>query len=341
MKISVVIPTRNRAQILVNTLDSLAKQILSPDEIIIIDASDNKYYTAEINKRFAQLPLKWIDSAPSVCIQRNIGIQRAFNDWIFLCDDDITIPENYLSTLAEYVQKHQKCGAVAGRLMQMENGKWTDQYNVKSLSGLLWRFVFQLPIWGDLERIKGSFINKTLLSLIKRHYSKRGNTFTLAGWPLITCWDKPAFKTSVYSLGANLIKRNWLLLSPYDEVLDSSGIGDNYGVAMGFPQQSAIHVLSDTQAFHWRATKNRLAQPLSYYRRVMALHYFIKRSKKFSSFTVVVFIWSLMGNALMYLLKRDFTTFKATLKAIGLILTNRNPYWQAHQHGKKVLDIKF
>lgn len=340
MKISVVIPTRNRPHIVVNTLDSLAKQTLPPDEIIIIDASDNKNYISEIKYRFKHLPLKWIDSTPSVCIQRNIGIQQASHEWIFLCDDDITVPENYLSILTEYIRKNKNCGAVAGRLMQMENGKWTDQYHVKNFSGLLWRFIFQLPVWGDLDGIKGSFLNGTLFSSIKKFYKNRGNTFTLAGWPLITNWNSPVFRTCVYSLGANLIKRDWLLQSPYDEVLDRSGIGDNYGVAIGFPEQLAIHVVSDTQAFHWRAVQNRLTQPLSYYRRVMALHYFIKRSKKSFAFTTAFFIWSLTGNALMYLLKRDFTTFRATIKTIGLILTNQNPYWQAYLQNKKVIEIK-
>ncbi len=341
MKVSVVIPTRNRPQMIIEALDSLAKQLLPPHEILIVDASDDKLYRTSVSNRFPTLPLQWIDSAASVCVQRNIGIYAASGDWIFLCDDDIIVPENYLSTLVAYINSDPECGAVAGRLMQVEHGEWIDQYRVKGFSDLVWRFVFQLPIWGDLNHVKKTFLNGPLFSWIQNFYRRRGNSFTLGGWPLITDWNQDVFRTCIYSLGANLIRRDWLLKSPYDEVLDRSGIGDNYGVALKFPKPFAIHVLSSTQAYHSRSAQNRLMQPLAYYRRVMALHYFIKRSGKFSFVTSLFFIWSLTGNAIMYGLKRDYITFRATIVAIIRILTNRNPYWEGYKKGSAVMEVKF
>jgi glycosyltransferase involved in cell wall biosynthesis len=42
MRISVVIPTKNRAQELMECIKSIIAQSLSPDEVIIVDTSDTE-----------------------------------------------------------------------------------------------------------------------------------------------------------------------------------------------------------------------------------------------------------------------------------------------------------
>ncbi len=341
MKITTVIPTRNRPMHINRVLQTLQLQTRQADEIIIVDSSDDKSYIDEVLKHFSHLPLKCIQSSASVCIQRNRGIAVAQGNWIFLCDDDIELNPDYLEKLELYTKSNIECGAVAGRLLQQEDNSWVDQYPVKGAKDLIWRFIFQLSVWGDLQTIKSSFPINIPLLYIKRFYSRRGNDLTLAGWPLITSWKKDSFQTTVYSLGANLIKRDWLLISPYDEVLDPSGIGDNYGVAIGFPQSLGIHVLDTTFAYHHRAHENRLDRTLAYYRRVLALHYFIKKNKRHGIFTTPLFIWSLTGNTLLYTFKRNKKLVRANLKIIGLILTSKNPYWLAFKGNKKVIRPDF
>jgi glycosyltransferase involved in cell wall biosynthesis len=341
MKITTVIPTRNRPNHVRKVLATLQAQTRQADEIIIVDSSDEIKYLEVIKESFAGLPLKYISSEASVCIQRNIGIAQATGDWVFLCDDDIELSKDYLEKLELYTTLHPECGAIAGRLLQQEDDKWVDQYPVTGARDLIWRFIFQLSVWGDLQNIKSSFSPVNLLLVyIKKFYSRRGNGFTLAGWPIITSWSA-SFQTTIYSLGADLIRRDWLLQSPYDEVLDPSGIGDNYGVAIGFPQDRGIHVIDSTVAYHHRANENRLDRTLAYYRRVLALHYFIKKSKRFTKVTALFFLWSLTGNTLLYLAKGSKNMIRANLKIIALILTNKNPYWVAFRKNKKVTKPNF
>ncbi|HEY9048582.1 MAG TPA: glycosyltransferase family A protein, partial [Ohtaekwangia sp.] len=237
MKITTVIPTRNRPAHIAKVLQMLQKQTRLSDEIIIVDTSDDKGYIQDINSQFNTLPLKWLHpEIASVCVQRNIGIRAASGDWIFLCDDDIEAKSDYLEKLEQYAIAHPACGAMAGRLLQLENGIWTDEYPVKGFADLLWRFTFQLSIWGDLDKVQMRFPGSIFLNPVKKFYRSRQNGLTLGGWPLITSWNSEVFQTTIYSLGANVIRRDWLLHSPYDEVLDPSGIGDNYGVAIGFAQ---------------------------------------------------------------------------------------------------------
>ena len=338
MKISAVIPTRNRTVSLRNTLKSLLSQTRCPDEIIVIDASDVKDSLNRLQNELDGHGIIWIDTSPSVCLQRNTGIKKASGNWIFLCDDDIELKSDYLQTLELYVKNNKNCGAVAGRLLQLESNGWVDRYPVKNLGELLWRFVFQLSVWGDIDRYRVPVLVRPVFYVIEEFYRWRGNTLSLSGWPIITQWNEEGFQTKIFSLGANLIKKDWFCPDGYDEVLDRYGIGDNYGVAVNFPGENPIHVLASTCAYHHRAGENRLSPSLSYYRRVLALHYFIIRERRRRFVKTIFFIWSLFGNSLMFFFKKDSKMFKATCKAMWLIATARNPYSVAKLKGEKTIE---
>jgi glycosyltransferase involved in cell wall biosynthesis len=87
MKISVIIPTYNRASFLEKTIESVLNQTKEVDELIVIDdgSSDN---TQEIVKKYN---IKYIyQENNGVSSARNCGIKNAKNDWIcFLDSDDI------------------------------------------------------------------------------------------------------------------------------------------------------------------------------------------------------------------------------------------------------------
>ncbi len=85
MKISVIIPTFNRADFLPKTINSIQNQTIKPDEIIIIDdgSTDN---TKEILKDF---DIKYIyQKNNGVSSARNLGIKNAKNSWLAFCDSD-------------------------------------------------------------------------------------------------------------------------------------------------------------------------------------------------------------------------------------------------------------
>jgi len=87
MKISVIIPTYNRATFLQKAIESILNQSVKVDEIIVIDdgSIDN---TKEIIKKYN---IKYIyQKNQGVSSARNTGIQNATNEWIcFLDSDDI------------------------------------------------------------------------------------------------------------------------------------------------------------------------------------------------------------------------------------------------------------
>src|SRR5687768_11146986 len=117
MEISVVIPTCNRKESLMRVLRCLSQSRHPILEIIIVDSSDVKLEAEDLSV-FTSLKIRYLTSKPSVCVQRNMGIKHAVSEWIFLCDDDLEVPTDYLERLVRHLQNHEGVGAVSGLFLQ-------------------------------------------------------------------------------------------------------------------------------------------------------------------------------------------------------------------------------
>ncbi len=85
MKISVVIPTYNRANFLERTIDSIVNQTIKIDEIIVVDdgSTDNTKLICD------NFNIKYIyQNNQGVSTARNTGIKKISNEWIAFCDSD-------------------------------------------------------------------------------------------------------------------------------------------------------------------------------------------------------------------------------------------------------------
>lgn len=330
LKISVVIPTCNRRERLLSLLRCLNQLSYPLDEVIIVDSGEDRLDKLHY-ELFNNLSIQYLLSEKSVCVQRNIGIRSAQSPWIFLCDDDIEIPADYLNILTDHLNAYPECGAASGVWLQKENNEWVSTYPIRSTGTLFGKFIFQKGVWGEIScKSNNFFIRK-----IRDCYTRKGNHISKAGWPVNTDFTGDFFKCPVYSLGASLVKKDWLVKSPYDEVLDQYGIGDNYGVILGFPSPR-VDVINKTSVYHHRESTNRLKFSLQYYRRVMALDYFRKAGKAPAHVKKSWLLWSLTGNCINFFFAGKWSGIKTTLKSMTLILFNQNPYVTAAT--KKVLN---
>lgn len=332
MEISVVIPTYNRRARLLSLLKNLNQSDYPIAEVIIVDSGFDKLELSEYSM-FPKLKVIYLESESSVCIQRNTGIRAASSPWIFICDDDIEVPDDYLSKLTAHIQRHPEAGAVSGIVLQLEDEEWKSTYNLSSAKDLLFKFVFKLSVWGKIDFEPNSFIIKK----IQKYYSDKGNHISKSGWPVITDFSGDYFVTPVYGLGASLIKKSWLEHSPYDETLDRHGIGDNYGVAVGF-SEIGVHVLNDAFVFHHHAPINRLQKPLQYYRRVLALDYFIQTKKGIPHVKKRWLLWSLFGNFVISIFKGDRLMISPAFKTFVRVCSGQNPYYNNSGSYRKVIE---
>ena len=331
MQISVVIPTCNRPQRLLLLLNNLNVSSYRLQEVIIVDSGEEILEPAKYAE-LTNLSIVYLRSEKSVCIQRNLGIRRAMGEWIFLCDDDIEVPPQYLTKIAEHVAHHPGAGAVSGMVLQKEDNQWKSSYPIQSTSQLIWKFIFQQSIWGEIQCKKENFLTRKIATF----YQRKGNHISKAGWPVITDLRGDYFESPIYGLGASVVKKEWLMQSLYPEVLDRHGIGDNYGVAINFPAK--IHVLTGAFVYHHQEPINRLYRPLQFFRRVLALDFFVRKNKSLSFVKKTWLLWSLTGNLLEFIFVRDRMMVTPTLKAIWRIASGNNPYYKAAMENKKIVE---
>jgi GT2 family glycosyltransferase len=93
MKISVVVPTYNRRNLLKRALLSIFSQTSLPAEVTVIDDGSTDGTELMIRREFPQVRYCYQDNL-GVSAARNLGIQQATGDWLaFLDSDDEWLPE--------------------------------------------------------------------------------------------------------------------------------------------------------------------------------------------------------------------------------------------------------
>jgi glycosyltransferase involved in cell wall biosynthesis len=106
--ISIVVPTYNRAHLIVDTINSLLQQDYPDYEVLVVDdgSTDNtqEIVTSIQNKRLKYFKKENAERAAA----RNYGAQRAKGDYVnFFDSDDIAHP-NHLTEAARVISKHKK-----------------------------------------------------------------------------------------------------------------------------------------------------------------------------------------------------------------------------------------
>jgi GT2 family glycosyltransferase len=150
----IVIPTRNRIIELTNTLNFLEKNKFFFTKIIIIDSSILEI-KKEIKKRIKKYTsnIEIIDSEPSTCIQRNVGLKLIDkNEYIMFLDDDNIFYPDALSKMHYFLNNNKDFIGVAF------NQIFNEKKNI-------------------LDNLKKSYISNKL-----GIYSSRLGGFSLSGW---------------------------------------------------------------------------------------------------------------------------------------------------------------
>lgn len=122
-KVSVVIPTYNRANLLSRTVQSVLAQTFADYEIIIIDdcSKDN---TQTVISKFDDLRIRPIrhDRNKGASAARNTGIRNAWGEYIaFLDDDDEWLPTNLEDQVQVLDSSSDRVGLVYGWMDTVED----------------------------------------------------------------------------------------------------------------------------------------------------------------------------------------------------------------------------
>ncbi len=159
--VSIIVPIKNRCNLLPNLIKNLSNLDYPEYEIIIVDdcSMDN---TKELLKSY---PVKSITLEKSVgsAEARNIGIKEAKNDIIALTDSDCLVSKNWLRNLVPYLNSYDVVGGKV--IFSDDTEKKLNPFNTKNETVLTKEssinflntsnMIFKKEIW----KFSGGFLN--------------------------------------------------------------------------------------------------------------------------------------------------------------------------------------
>lgn len=119
MQLSFVIPTRNRSGRLRATLRALAGQTDAPEEVVVVDASDNSVDFTQLVVEFSHQFRRFIAvkaERPGAASQRNQGVALATGGLIGFCDDDIDFEPGCVRALRAFLMTEGAFGGVSATI---------------------------------------------------------------------------------------------------------------------------------------------------------------------------------------------------------------------------------
>lgn len=126
-KVSIIIPTYNRAQLLVKALTSVANQSYPVLEVLVVDDGSTDNTIAVIQPFLSDKRFKYIrlDSNKGRSAARNIGLDWASGDFMMFLDSDDYLEPDALALLIELSKQNPEVKVFAGgyRLFRYENNK--------------------------------------------------------------------------------------------------------------------------------------------------------------------------------------------------------------------------
>jgi hypothetical protein len=118
LKVSVVIPTWNRADLLARTIDKIEHQTLGRElyEVIVIDNDSSDHTQSVLDQKcrtYSNLKA-FSQSKRGAAATRNVGIRAARGGLILFIDDDILAEPNLVESHCDYHQRHPESSIIGG-----------------------------------------------------------------------------------------------------------------------------------------------------------------------------------------------------------------------------------
>ncbi len=135
MKVSVIIPSHNRAGVLPRALDSVLDQQLPALEIILVDDASDDATEQLIKSRYPQIRYLKLPRNRGVSAARNLGIAEAEGDWIALLDSDDAWLPGKLQAQKDLIEAHPELRLCHTEEIWIRNGKRVNPMRKHAKSG--------------------------------------------------------------------------------------------------------------------------------------------------------------------------------------------------------------
>ncbi len=143
MKVSVVIPTLGRSNVLENCLDSLIKQTNKDFEVVIVtDKEEKLQYLAD---KYRNLKIILTEQREEGLVSaRNAGLFSASGEFVSFIDDDVTVAPDWIGEIIKAFNSSNDVGGVSGpTLIPQESLDKRDimAFHQKIKTGFFWKII--------------------------------------------------------------------------------------------------------------------------------------------------------------------------------------------------------
>ncbi len=118
VKLSIVIPTKNREEELIDCINSIRGQTSLPNEVLVIDDGQISQRARDFISDLlfqTDISLKYFrKEKPGLAESRNLGARNAVGDVVLFLDDDVGLEKNYISKLVEVWEANKDDKELAG-----------------------------------------------------------------------------------------------------------------------------------------------------------------------------------------------------------------------------------
>jgi glycosyltransferase involved in cell wall biosynthesis len=136
-KISVVIPTYNRAALIGETLDAVFAQTLRPDEVIVVDDGSKDDTPSVLASYGSRIRSVRIQNGGDL-VARNTGLRMATGFLVAFCDsDDLWMPD-FLAAMSSQWQAEPKLTACYADFRILQDGAISDRSKFESAPADYW-----------------------------------------------------------------------------------------------------------------------------------------------------------------------------------------------------------
>lgn len=135
---SVVICTKNRQNEILKCIDSIVMQSVKPEEVIIIDASNNLGIEKIIADKLIKdkdIEYKYLHTKSGLTYQRNRGVEIASGEIIMFLDDDVILENDYIKEIIRVFENdsEKKIGGIGGNITNTHLSKIRFERLIKKL----------------------------------------------------------------------------------------------------------------------------------------------------------------------------------------------------------------
>lgn len=236
-RVSVIVPTFNRADLLGETLSSILSQTRKPDEIVIVDdgsTDDTRRVVAAFGDALGYIAKP--NGGKSSAL--NLGMEQVSGDYIWICDDDDLILSDTCRRLAGALDADPGLGFVAGRHEDFTVDPDTGEKTLKAPG--YWRASKPDEIFPDL--LDGCHIFQPGLMVRRSAYDKAGP------------FDPAFIRSQDYEMLLRIARRERGLLLTDTAYLHREHAGARGSAALRFTAEQATE--------KWIAFHRKIFEPL-------------------------------------------------------------------------------